>query len=333
MEAQARRPIQSPYRRSTLTRFAVVASLLLGTALPSLAKDELPPPVPLGQLPNGPATLTNMSDRWDGMVVRTRVPLRVPKSSDKRGWSKGSWVTTEGDKTKMRVWVRERSALTEIIPRKEMLVGVTMVGTKWAAVNPKKGKGVFVEFDLVNYVGEVKLEFDKHVDELPQIEQYLRNYVLDVRGVQPSMKRSAKAAPSSSITRPAAPKVAKASNPRQPVAPSGPSAPDSAAPTMLEILNVECEPPSVAPGGSMQMVANYRVEGSGGDVTEKRRIIDSSGNELASFDESITRDTGTFKSSQPLSVPASTKPGRYMLEVTVRLGDKAFTKSANFEIQ
>jgi hypothetical protein len=104
----------------------------------------------------------------------------------------------------------------------------------------------------------------------------------------------------------------------------------------IEILAVAVDPPQVRPGGRVDLVVHYRVDGlptgASFEMVETRRLLRSEA-ALTETAEPVARANGSYTSSQQAPVPAEAPPGVYRLEVVLRLAGAEAEGAALFEVR
>jgi len=314
------------HRRSL--RVLVLAALMLAwvagppaTAGKKGKKKMLARPVPIDSVPSVPMTLSRANDEWAEARAQTRIPLPFKKGRDKQGWSKSDWMMAQGERHKMRIWVNDRNDLREIIPQDSLLVGTNLIGERWFVQNPKKGVGVTVDFRFANYNGILRFEFNAAVDELDEVERFLRFNVLGI-----SRRGDRIDAPASAMQpsrQPVATREA-ASRPPLPV-------PDLS----VYVVSAEVRPAVVAPGDEIELVISYEVNdvARGRYPVVERRTLLRDGVEITFFEDTIERDDGQFTSTQKIRIPVDARTGKYSFRARVGVDDLNDEGDATFEVR
>ncbi len=319
--------MRKPENSTTASAIALALALIAALGIagfggsPALAgkkkKNQLARPVPVDSVPSAPMTISRANEEWTEALAQTRIPLPIKKGSDKQGWSKSDWLTAQGESHKMRIWVNDRDDLREIIPVDAVLVGANLICERWFVTDPKKGKGVTIDFRFANYQGLLRLEFTASVDELDEVERFLRFNVLTVSRKSDRLEGSSVAAQS---------------------VPSRDPAPATGLPVVQQSIQVEgaeVRPGVVQAGQEIELVISYNVMDRTRNqfpVIERRTLL-RDGAEITFFEDSIERGDGRFTSTQKIRIPADARTGSYTLRARVTVGEISDESAATFEVR
>ncbi len=290
-------------------------------------KNTLGRPVSVDAM-DGPVTLSRVNEAWTGAFAQTRVMIPIKKGQDKQGWSSSEWLRAESETIKMRFSVNSRADIYEVLPQKNLLAGVHLICEGWSVQNPKKGKGIQVDFRFANYPAKARAEFNTDLENLSTVERFLRFNVMGVTKADETLVPAAAAGAASS---PAAP-------PAAPVAATPPPpAAREAAPTVksLRITSAEVRPTIGRRGGSLELFITYVVASGSTDIVSvrERRILGNASSTLATFEESIDRAPGTYTSRMTINIPPDATPGSYNYTALVDFEDLLDERDVSFEIQ
>lgn len=271
-------------------------------------------------VPPEPVTLNSVNRNWTGSRAQIRFPFQITKGTDSEGWFESKWAEFPEDGSEIQFLVSDRDALREIIPKKHILVGASLICDGWSLRRPEKGKDLQVDFHFENYPVRARIVFDdKDLEDLPEAESFLRLKVL---------KFYAKGEQLSAI----------------PPAPSAPPSPPASAPAVAgpatykprsEILAASVQPARVKAGQEVDLIISYRLDGvPAGAVFEtvEQRALYQGGEKITAFEEPIDRTPGSFTSSKKVKVPASAKPGVYLFHARVLFAGSEAKAEALFEV-
>jgi hypothetical protein len=290
------------------------------------------------------AKLDDINARWSGAEVTLKHPWKF-KGKKNDGWYvSGVYMTSSARTFKSltyRLRVREIEPLRNNIASGFLLAGTRFVAQGFEFRDENDEQGVYLDLRTAN--GDVPAEIvffgragKPDLQAVEPIEQFLRLEVLDVR--PPRERLVATTGSSGRTARPAGAAPFTLAPP--PVAAPAPQ-PAPAEPAVfrpqLEILAVSVQPVSVAPGGSLQLIASYTVgglpPGAAFEVLERRTLL--AGESRLTTDEApVPRSNGTFTSTQSARIPPAARPGVYRLDVELRIpGAEPVQASALFEVR
>ena len=274
-------------------------------------KNMLERPVSIEAM-DGPMTLSSVNEKWIGASARTRVNLPIKKGSDKAGWSSSEWLRAESEVIRMRFSVNSRSTLRDVMPVKNLLAGVQLVCDGWSVQDPKKGRGIQVDFHFLNYPARARAEFRTDLEHLASVERYLR---FNVMGVTRADEMLAPAATAVAETTPEPP----------------PPPPERG----IRISGAQAQPEAASPGEAIELLITYDVSsGSAASVTVlERRVLAKGPVTIATFEESMEREPGTYVSRQTINVPPDAPAGFYSYKALVDIGDLSDEYNAIFEVR
>ena len=285
-------------------------------------KNTLGRPVAVDAM-DGPVTLSRVNEAWTGARAQTRVMIPIKKGQDKQGWSSSEWLRAESETIKMRFSVNSRADVYEVLPQKNLLAGVQLICEGWSVQNPKKGKGIQVDFRFANYPAKARAEFNTDLENLSTVERFLR---FNVMGVTRADETLVPAGGASST----APAPAAAAAPPPPVT-------REAAPTIktLRISSAEVRPALGRRGGAVELFITYTVATGSTDIVgvRERRILGNATSTLATFEETIDRAPGTYTSRMTINIPPDAAPGSYNYTALVDFEDLLDERDVSFEIQ
>lgn len=284
-------------------------------------------------------TLRAINERWEGAECALRVPFEFKKKQPDGGWYESTFYLAqrqvEGIKLlQFRLKLRDLRPLADRMAARHLVAGTRFRCEGWKFRDADGYDHAFLALRSVlgDVEGELWLWAGSSHPELKQverIEQYLRLSVLEVRAPSETLQRVA-VAPARA---PAA--TAPAAAPSSPAPGSGASAEPVFRPR-VEVLAVAVDPPQVAPGGRIDLVVHYTVDGlppgASFEVVEQRRLLREA-TSLVETDEPVARANGSFTSRQQAPVPAEAPRGVYRLEVVLRLAGAEATGSALFEVR
>lgn len=271
------------------------------------------------------ALLAEANRRWSGARCRSLKAVEVKKGADKKGWVKSRvmyWDRTSANH-RLRFYFSDGDAI-----HREFVNGYIPVGTEFTAAGwrvAKRGGELFLELEQVDTGAQVKVYFSDDwsgrvgAKRVPDFERWARLNLFELSAADEVLTDVAPRAPAPS--RRAAPAPAPAVSGRASVG--------------LRVLGVAVEPLRIAPGGEIDLVVTYSVEGPGAardvEILE-RRVLVTEGRQLTSLESTVRRRSGTFESRQPLRVPADQAEGIYELRVTVEGQGVAAEGSAIFQV-
>src|SRR5262249_47364516 len=132
--------------------------------------------------------------------------------------------------------------------------------------------------------------------------------------------------------------------PPPPLAPGGPpgggrgaaSPPvNSNGAAVVRIDQVQAQPAAVRPGDTVSLNATYTVSTPSDQLMAVRETREGrlNGELVANPTVGVTRQTGTYRSALPITLPANARRGRYEVTMTVAWGDRQSTSTTAFSVQ
>ncbi len=348
--------------RKSVSLFAVLALL---AALPVAGqfstnnrkkKKKRVQPVNVSGIVAGPVTMETVNQRWAGKQALIRVGAFVEKGRDKLGWSYSKWAKSPelpGERPiEFRLGVSNRDMLLEkgyLYRKKALRAGTAFVADRWDLSMPEKGKGLHLKLKFEGLPVDAVLELKKDkLEDLEDAERAMRIQIFQLTGLsdeaEPPAFTSAPLNPSPAPRTAAGTPPPDASNllprPTAAVASRGIAAPEPSGQTTfkpaVEILAVSVQPAEATPGGEVNLVVQYRVDGLPAgfayEVSETRRILVNDA-EATAFEDAVSRSVGSFTSAQAMSVPADAPAGFYTFEATVQLAGVEASGTAFFRVE
>ena len=104
--------------------------------------------------------------------------------------------------------------------------------------------------------------------------------------------------------------------------------------TVLRIDRVEATPPSVRPGGQVNLLMTYTVLTPTDQqiVVRETREIRHNGALVANPSAEVRRANGTFTSGLPIVLPRTARPGTYEVSTTIVAGDRTSRNTTTFTV-
>ncbi len=322
--------------RSTLFFVALVATLLVVPAEAGKKKQKkntLARPHEIGAL-DGPVTLANVNERWQGAATRTRVNIPIQKGKV-RGWSSSEWLGADSEVLRMRFSVGPRDELGEVLPRRNLLAGVTLICEGWSVQRPKKGKGVVVDFRFANYPARARAEFDTDIEHLAEVERFLRANVLGLTRYATASPDAAEVASDESQPSQVAVPEPEVFRPLPAVETYSAEATSYPAARGLRIGAVEVQPAKVRRGAPVELRIRYEVSAGDDSIVRvhESRTLQRGAIEIGALDESVDRAPGGYTSATRFVVPENAIPGIYSYRASVSFEEMSDEFTALFEVE
>jgi Glycine zipper len=105
--------------------------------------------------------------------------------------------------------------------------------------------------------------------------------------------------------------------------------------TVIRVDRVQAQPSALRPGETVNLDATYTVLSSSDQLVTVRetREVRLNGELVANPAVDVTRQTGTYSSALPITLPATARIGRYEVTTTVASGDRQSTSTTSFSVQ
>ena len=105
--------------------------------------------------------------------------------------------------------------------------------------------------------------------------------------------------------------------------------------SLVRIDRVRAQPSQLRPGDTVNLDATYTVLSSSEQVVPVRetREVRLDGELVANPAVDVTRQTGTYSSALPITLPANARAGKYEVTTTVASGDRRSTSTTSFSVQ
>jgi hypothetical protein len=141
----------------------------------------------------------------------------------------------------------------------------------------------------------------------------------------PSTSGSTVAAPGTTVGVPTTTTVPGTTT--SPISPTGAS--------LIRVDRVQAEPSQLRPGGTVNLDATYTILSPSDQVVAVRetREVRLDGELVANPAIDVTRQTGTYSSALPITLPTSARSGRYDVTTTVASGTRQSTSTTSFFVQ
>ena len=335
--------------KETVSILAILALLLALPVAGKPKKKKRVQPVNVAGIIAGPVTMETVNQRWAGKQALIRIGAFIEKGRDKLGWSYSKWAKSPelpGERPiEFRVGVSNRDMLLEkgyLYRKKTLRAGTAFMAQGWDLSMPEKSRGLHLELKVEGLPVDAVLELKKDkLEDLEDAERAMRIQIFQLTGLSDEAAPAALTSVTPPEASPAAAPPPDASNlmPRPVAAARGIAAPESGGQTTfkpaVEILAVSVQPAQVAPGGEVNLVVQYRVDGLpqgfSYEVAEKRRILVDDA-EAAAFEDALSRTVGSFTSAQAMTVPSDAPAGFYTFEAAVQLAGVQATGTAFFRV-
>jgi Glycine zipper len=128
------------------------------------------------------------------------------------------------------------------------------------------------------------------------------------------------------------------STPAPPATPAT-SAPSATVPprdgaVVVRVDQVQAQPSVLRAGDTVNLNATYTVLTPSGQLTTVRetREVRLNGELVANPALDVARQSGTYSSALPITLPANARPGRYEVTTTVASGDRQSTSTTSFSV-
>ena len=105
--------------------------------------------------------------------------------------------------------------------------------------------------------------------------------------------------------------------------------------SLVRIDRVQTQPSQLRPGDTVNLDATYTILSSSEQVVPVRetREVRLDGELVANPAVDVTRQTGTYSSALPITLPANARAGKYEVTTTVASGDRRSTSTTSFSVQ
>jgi uncharacterized protein YcfJ len=105
--------------------------------------------------------------------------------------------------------------------------------------------------------------------------------------------------------------------------------------SLVRIDRVQTQPSQLRPGDTVSLDATYTILSSSEQVVPVRetREVRLDGELVANPAVDVTRQTGTYSSALPITLPANARAGKYEVTTTVASGDRRSTSTTSFSVQ
>ncbi len=280
-------------------------------------------------------SLARANQRWGGAACATRYPIPIKKKVDREGASRSPlWMlpSTKGEKNLGLVYtVSSRAAIAGLLIGDEIPAGTQLVSLGWSLSRPEAEEGLGLSLRFRDAPAELRVGFIPafgSADSLPlarleQVERYAR------------LEAFVCAAADERLTEPPATSPPVPHVPARPPAAVAPPPRAPAASFALQLHATAVRPPSVAAGGTIELVLTYELVGGGLDgpleVVERREILRSE-RVLRTLESPLVRPAGVHSSAQSLRLPSTLEPGLYTLRGSVLAGGREAIATALFEV-
>jgi hypothetical protein len=105
--------------------------------------------------------------------------------------------------------------------------------------------------------------------------------------------------------------------------------------SLVRIDRVQAQPSQPRPGDTVHLDATYTILSSSEQVVPVRetREVRLDGELVANPAVDVTRQTGTYSSALPITLPANARAGKYEVTTTVASGNRRSTSTTSFSVQ
>ena len=105
--------------------------------------------------------------------------------------------------------------------------------------------------------------------------------------------------------------------------------------SLVRIDRVQTHPSQLRPGDTVNLDATYTILSSSEQTVPVRetREVRLDGELVANPAVDVTRQTGTYSSALPITLPANARAGKYEVTTTVASGDRRSTSTTSFSVQ
>lgn len=105
--------------------------------------------------------------------------------------------------------------------------------------------------------------------------------------------------------------------------------------SLVRIDRVQTQPSQLRPGDTVNLDATYTILSSSEQMVPVRetREVRLDGELVANPAVDVTRQTGTYSSALPITLPANARAGKYEVTTTVASGDRRSTSTTSFSVQ
>ena len=104
---------------------------------------------------------------------------------------------------------------------------------------------------------------------------------------------------------------------------------------VVRVERVQAEPSLLRPGDTVSLNTTYSILSPSEQLVAVRetREVRLNGELVANPAIEVARQTGTYSSALPITLPANARAGRYEVTTTVASGDRQSTSTTNFSVQ
>ena len=104
---------------------------------------------------------------------------------------------------------------------------------------------------------------------------------------------------------------------------------------VVRVDRVQAQPSSVRPGETVSLNASYTVQGLSDQLMAVRetREVRLDGELVANPAVDVVRQSGTYSSALPITLPANARSGTYEVTTTVASGDRQSTSTTSFSVR
>jgi hypothetical protein len=104
---------------------------------------------------------------------------------------------------------------------------------------------------------------------------------------------------------------------------------------VVRIDRVQAQPSLLRPGDTVNLNATYSILSPSDQLVTVRetREVRLNGELVANPAVDVARQTGTYSTALPITMPATARAGRYEVTTTVASGDLRSTSTTSFSVQ
>jgi hypothetical protein len=104
---------------------------------------------------------------------------------------------------------------------------------------------------------------------------------------------------------------------------------------LVRVDEVQAEPAQLRSGGTVNLNATYTIPSPSDQpmTVRETREVRLNGELVANPAVDVVRQTGTYSSALPITLPPNARTGRYEVTVTVASGDRQSTSTTSFSAQ
>lgn len=115
----------------------------------------------------------------------------------------------------------------------------------------------------------------------------------------------------------------------------GAAAPRANGAAVVRVDQVQAQPAQLRPGDTVSLNATYTILSPSDQPTTVRetREVRLNGELVANPAVDVARQTGTYSSALPITLPPNARTGRYEVTMTVASGDRQSTSTTSFSVQ